>query len=92
MDANQHIVRGILRAYDASDLSKEIWNSQLAAGDSVSADSDSIGNFAKFCPPTVANGKVYLASFGRDPIGTSPTVAGMDRSSFHIAVYGLKQS
>ena len=22
-----------------------------------------VGNFAKFCPPTVANGKVYLATF-----------------------------
>ena len=90
MDANQHIVRGILRAYDASDLSKELWNSQLAPDDSTDAKSDSIGNFAKFCPPTIANGKVYLASFGRDPVGTSPTVAGMNRATFHIAVYGLK--
>ncbi|GAC1638070.1 MAG: hypothetical protein NVS4B9_31070 [Ktedonobacteraceae bacterium] len=91
MDANQHIVRGILRAYDASDLSRELWNSQLAPGDSTAADSDSIGNFAKFCPPTIANGKVYLASFGRNLIGTSPAVAGLDRSTFHIGVYGLKQ-
>ncbi len=91
MDANQHIVRGILRAYDASDLTRELWNSQLAPDDSTDANSDSIGNFAKFCPPTVANGKVYLASFGRDPVGTSPTVAGLNRSTFHIAVYGLKQ-
>ncbi len=91
MDANQHIVRGILRAYDASNLSKELWNSQLASDDGTDARSDSIGNFAKFCPPTVANGKVYLASFGRNPVGTSPTVAGLDRSTFHIAVYGLKQ-
>jgi len=24
---------------------------------------DDMGNFAKFCPPTIANGKVYLSTF-----------------------------
>jgi hypothetical protein len=57
-DANQKIVPGVLRAYDASDLSAELWNSRL------SFLRDDVGNFAKFSPPTIANGKVYLAGMG----------------------------
>ncbi|HZR41219.1 MAG TPA: hypothetical protein VFB12_13945, partial [Ktedonobacteraceae bacterium] len=44
-DANQHVVPGILRAYDAGNLSNELWNSEMDSN-------DSIGNFAKFNPPT----------------------------------------
>lgn len=56
-DANQSVRPGTLRAFDAADVGRELWNStQVPARDSV-------GNFAKFCPPTVANGKVYLATF-----------------------------
>src|SRR5215471_490282 len=47
----------VLRAFDASDLSVELWNSNLNAA------RDSVGMFAKFCPPTVAGGKVYVATF-----------------------------
>jgi hypothetical protein len=56
-DANQQVVDGILRAYKASDLTQELWNSKKDAG------RDDVGKFAKFCPPTIANGKVYLATF-----------------------------
>ena len=56
-DANLNTVPGILRAFDASDLSQEIWNSQQNAA------RDGVGNYAKFSAPTIANGKVYLASF-----------------------------
>ena len=56
-DANQRVRPGILRAYNAQNVSTELWNSeQLSARDSV-------GNFGKFVAPTVANGKVYLATF-----------------------------
>src|SRR6266516_1304554 len=55
--ANHAVVEGIVRAYDASDLSRELWNSKQKPA------RDDIGNFAKFCPPTIANGKVYMASF-----------------------------
>ncbi len=57
-DANQQVVGGIVRAYDASNLKRELWNSKMVAS------RDDIGNFAKFCPPSVANGKVYMASMG----------------------------
>jgi uncharacterized repeat protein (TIGR03806 family) len=56
-NANQSVRPGILHAYDAQNVNHELWNSeQISARDSV-------GNFAKFVAPTVANGKVYLATF-----------------------------
>lgn len=47
---------GILRAFDAMDLSKELWNSRQNAA------RDDVGKVAKFNPPTIANGKVYQAT------------------------------
>ncbi|PWT98310.1 MAG: hypothetical protein C5B52_12415 [Bacteroidetes bacterium] len=49
-------VSGNLRAFNANNLT-EIWNSAQVP------NRDSVGNFAKFVPPTVINGKVYLATF-----------------------------
>ncbi|HET9130723.1 MAG TPA: hypothetical protein VFO86_07245, partial [Terriglobia bacterium] len=43
-DAELHTVPGIFRAFDASDLSTELW-------DSGQDPSDDSGNFAKFSPP-----------------------------------------
>jgi hypothetical protein len=56
-DANQAVRPGILRAYDAQNIGVELWNSQQVAA------RDAVGRFAKYVPPTVANGKVYLATF-----------------------------
>jgi hypothetical protein len=56
LNANQMIVPGTLRAFDATDLSKELWNSDMATG-------DHIGLFGKFAPVTIANGRVYAATF-----------------------------
>jgi len=56
-DANVGTVAGILRAFDASNVAVELWNSKRNSA------RDDVGNFAKFCPPVVANGKVYLATF-----------------------------
>jgi hypothetical protein len=86
-NANQAVVRGVLRALDASDLSKpELWNSE-GTGD----DLDQLGLFAKFSPPTVANGKVYLATFEEETIGKD----GVHRLAPHgrqaaVAIYGLR--
>ena len=55
-DATHQHVSGILRAFDASNVSREIWNSKMTLG-------DDFGLWAKWTPPTVANGKVYLATF-----------------------------
>jgi hypothetical protein len=48
---------GVLHAFDASDISKELWNSEKEPA------RDRLGNFAKFNTPTVANGKVYVGTF-----------------------------
>ncbi len=55
-DANQSVRPGILHAFDANDVTKELWNSSQNIGDDP-------GNYAKFNCPTIANGKVYLATF-----------------------------
>lgn len=55
-DANQSVRPGILRAFDANDVTKELWNSSQSA-------TDNPGNYAKFNCPTIINGKVYLATF-----------------------------
>ncbi len=60
-DAGHANSPGILRAFDANDITKELWNSNQTLGDEV-------GNFAKFSPPTIANGHVYLATFSNQVI------------------------
>ncbi len=50
------LVHGVLHAYDAENLKTELWNSNLHT-------EDDLGLFAKFTPPTIANGKVYMATF-----------------------------
>ncbi len=55
--ANGELVPGILRAFDATNLTNELWDSKQ------NATRDDVGNYAKFSPPTIANGKVYLATF-----------------------------
>jgi hypothetical protein len=55
--ANQQVRPGILRAYDAQNVAIQLWNSEQFSA------RDSLGNLAKFVPPTVANGKVYMATF-----------------------------
>ncbi len=63
---------GILHAYDADDIGHELWNSL------ENPSRDDCGNYAKMAPPTIANGKVYLASFGTENIGSG-----------QFCVYGL---
>lgn len=64
-------VPGILYAYNASNMNL-LWTSQQNAA------RDSCNNYAKFTAPTIANGKVYLPSFG-----TAGTASGQ------VCVYGL---
>ena len=54
---------GVLRAYDADDVTRELWDSNMDPDRDGPATSPE-------CPPTVVNGKVYMASFGTLPIGT----------------------
>lgn len=73
-DALHHIVPGVLRAYkaypDHGDELVEIWNSDNGTEVGVATCEDAppsgtteVGLFAKYVPPTVAEGKVYVATF-----------------------------
>lgn len=58
-DGNHNTCPGVLRAYDAQDVRRELWHSDQVK------ERDAVGSLAKFVPPTVANGKVYLATFSK---------------------------
>ena len=64
-NANKQVVRGIARAYDASSLDaaknadgtsklKLLWDTKKAGVKF---------HFSKFCPPVVADGKLYVATY-----------------------------
>ena len=63
---------GVLHAYEADDIRHELWNSLENPG------RDDCGEYSKMAPPTIANGRVYLASFGSENVGTG-----------QFCVYGL---
>ena len=56
-DALTNVVSAIMRAFNAEDVTMELWNSEQVPA------RDSVGLFAKYVPPTVADGRVYLATF-----------------------------
>jgi hypothetical protein len=56
-NANSQVVDGILYALDAADLTRVLWHSEQ------NQVRDHVGNFPKFCAPTVSGGRVYLATF-----------------------------
>lgn len=72
LDPNQQTVPGILHAFDASNLSVELWNSKQSAA------RDDLGNYAKFAPPTIADGKVFVATFSNQLVvyGLNPSSGG----------------
>jgi hypothetical protein len=47
---------GTLRAYEAVNVTHELWNSQQNAA------RDALGSYVKFCAPTIADGKVYVST------------------------------
>ncbi len=54
-DDGASFVRVTLRAFDAEDVTRELWNSDTTPGDAV-------GTLVKFCPPVVAGGRVFAAT------------------------------
>jgi hypothetical protein len=59
-NANHATVAGTLQAYKADDLTEPLWSSNHDP-----RGIDDLGDFAKFCPPVVANGRVYVATFSQ---------------------------
>ena len=55
--SNKPNALGILHAYNAQSIFTELWNSEQNHA------RDFVGDYATFSSPTIANGKVYLATF-----------------------------
>src|SRR5207237_2421499 len=69
-DGNDGVHQGVLRAFDAGRLTQELWDSNMSA-------QDDMGNWPKFSPPIVANGRVYVGSFPTDGVNdTAVSVFG----------------
>ena len=68
LDATRQIHDGVLEAFDATNL-RLLWSSDGKLEDGV-------GYFQKFTPPTVANGKVYLAA-SPSPVSSVPPITSL---------------
>jgi len=79
---------GTLHALDASNLSNELWNSDMSGA------RDTLGRLAKFAAPTVANGRVFVPTLsntlvtygllpnGQAPIGAAQIASVVNGASF----------
>lgn len=61
-DAEHDVSPGILRAFDAKDITRELWNNRQNLA------RDGAGQYAKFASPTIANGRVYLPTFSNQVV------------------------
>jgi hypothetical protein len=61
-DAEHDVSPGILRAFDANDITRELWNNRQNFA------RDGAGQYAKFASPTIANGHVYLPTFSNQVV------------------------
>ena len=88
-DANQQRgVKGIVLALDAQDVIRTLWTSEQFV------ERDRLGLFAKFMPPTVADGKVFVATYGDDEPRRDLRRPDAPRPAqfpphYYVAVYGL---
>lgn len=89
-DANQQRgVNGIVLALDAQDVTRTLWTSEQIT------QRDRLGLFPKFVPPTVADGKVFVATYGDEeprrvyPDGPRPVHPTTFPKNYYVAVYGL---
>jgi hypothetical protein len=86
-DANtRRGVQGVVLALDAQDVSKQLWTSEL------SGPRDRLGLFAKFVPPTIAGGKVFVATYGDKEIQRKydpPLRPQQFPVRSYVAVYGV---
>jgi uncharacterized protein (TIGR03437 family) len=77
---------GTLHAFNADDLSSELWNS-------ATNPADALGSFSRFANPTVANGKVYVPSLSNQlmvygplaPATSKPLITGLVNAASYSA-------
>jgi hypothetical protein len=81
-DANSTVVHGALVAYDATTVVGGTALKQLFHSDAAPNQRDDMGNFAKYSTPVVANGKVYVGTFGKKDKVSNKVV-------FMVVQYGL---
>jgi len=67
--------RGVLHAYDAADLTHELYQSAESGG------RDDFGPGSKYTPPTIANGKVF--------VGTQADIERNPAQQNNLAIFGL---
>ena len=84
-------VKGMLIAVAADDVTKELWRSQ-GKDPKASDTADSFGSLARFAPPAIANGKVFVPTAGDAEMlqhytGQRPF---NPQKNYYLAVYGLK--
>jgi hypothetical protein len=72
---------GVLQAFDALDVTHELWSSDLSGN-------DMLGSIAKFAPPTVANGRVFVGTasnqlvvYGLLARNPTPDAGGIDSAA-----------
>ena len=53
-DTNHNVCPGVVYAFDAEDVSRTLWTSD---------DGIDLWKYAKFSSPTIANGRLYVATF-----------------------------
>jgi|SRR5579859_153133 len=90
---------GTLHALSAADIGKELWNSDMNAA------RDGLGTLAKFVAPTVANGKIYVATFSHrlvvygllshtqligDVVNSASNVGGSVAPGELVVIYGAE--
>jgi hypothetical protein len=86
-DANMNRgVQGVVLALDAQDVSRQLWTSELSGAH------DRLGLVPRFVPPTIAGGKVFVATSGDKEVlrvyggNARPTQFPV---RYYLAVYGL---
>ena len=87
LDGDHGLSPGILRAFDANNLTTELWDSQM------DSSRDSMGLWPKYSPPTVVNGKVYMAAFPSDGVSNGAiSVYGLLTSNFSMSISPSSQT
>jgi hypothetical protein len=87
-DANkQRGVHGIVLALNAEDVVQTLWTSEQVPG------RDRLGLFAKFTPPTVAGGELFVATYGdNEPLrGFHGNNRPTQFPRYGVAVYGAME-